>query len=314
MFCQLKIWLSCNNLLTFIHVLPIGLRILKETKSCNNLLLIQYVPLALHFWTHTIVFQQLSELIMFLLQLLSELTCFFYENMEWTLVSFFYQNCVEVGLRLGFVAFRVSFLRLQVGWQGCWWYSSRSENYHRSVLIWSNCFSCVGCVVGAVFHPLLDVSYTHFWIHVHFCFEVDETGFGGCVRINFSLSACVSFMLEQSVSAHFVSESLFLLQCIQTIMRGLERTNFLATIVLLCYHLNLSSQVCIWYCTYILKTPRSLQLWVLHQQRVLGASDADNEKLASVKRILNLCTIQCYWRRWAWDTGCSRSSREIGNT
>jgi hypothetical protein len=56
---------------------------------------------------------------MFLLQLLSELTCFFYENMEWTLVSFFYQNCVEVGLRLGFVAFRASFLRLQVGWQGC---------------------------------------------------------------------------------------------------------------------------------------------------------------------------------------------------
>jgi hypothetical protein len=168
---------------------------------------------------------------MFLLQLLSELTCFFYENMEQTLVSFCSRIVERWDLGLGFVAFRVSFLRLQVGWQGCWWYSSRSENYHRSVLIWSNCFSCVGCVVGAVFRPLLDVSYTHFWIHVHFCFEVDETGFGGCVRINFSLSACVSFVLEQSLSAHFVSESLFLLHCNQTIMRELERTNFLATIV-----------------------------------------------------------------------------------
>jgi hypothetical protein len=41
-------------------------------------------------------------LIMSLLQLLSELTCFFYENMERTLVSFFYQNCMDVGLRFRF--------------------------------------------------------------------------------------------------------------------------------------------------------------------------------------------------------------------
>jgi hypothetical protein len=85
----------------------------------------------------------------------------------------------------------------------------------------------------------LEQSFILFWTyptHISefmfiFCFEVDETGFGGCVRINFSLSACVSFVLEQSLSAHFVLESLFLLQCNQIIMRGLERTNFHATII-----------------------------------------------------------------------------------